>query len=89
MVNILVQLQRLILNRVRGDIMTIGEAKEMIVDLAVAVAKAQVPDRNCAYAYFTLENPREGDCNGITCSKCKIDFWNRYKIQVMREVNKY
>ena len=59
---------------------TVEELKEMIVELKVDLAKANIPYGNCPYAYYPGV---EGGCVAdIACSQCKQEFWQRYRVKV-------
>lgn len=66
---------------------TIPELKEIIVDLEVRLARANIPQGNCPYAYYPIIE-QEFDCNDISCSKCKIMFFDKYKNKIRRMVEK-
>jgi hypothetical protein len=66
---------------------TIDELKEIIVDLKVSLAKANVPQGNCPYAYYNINKNNRPNCNDVSCKYCTIDFWTEYKKDKILEVD--
>lgn len=66
---------------------TIEELKEIIVDLKVSLAKANIPYGNCPYAYYhNIE--QEFDCGDIGCDQCRRMFFDKYENKVRETVEK-
>ena len=59
---------------------TVEELKEIIVDLKVSLAQAQVPRGHCHYAYYP---GIEGECKEDgDCDECRREFWQKYRTKV-------
>ena len=66
---------------------TVEELKEMIIELKVDLAKAQIPQGHCPYAYYP---GIEGGCVAdIDCGRCKREFFEKYENKVRVVVEKW
>lgn len=61
----------------------VEELKEEIVDLRMQLVKANIPDGNCPYAYYTIEGAT-GPCHD--CDKCKQNFMESMRKMIEEEV---
>ena len=64
---------------------TVEELKEMMIELKVDLAKANVPYGHCPYAYYPGMK-QHGDCDD--CNKCKREFYQEYENIVRAKVEK-
>ena len=65
---------------------TVEQLKEIIVDLKIALMKANIPNGHCPYAYYhSIE--QKGDCDD--CDKCKREFFEKYENKIRQEVEKW
>lgn len=62
---------------------TVEELKEIIIDLKLSLAKANIPQGHCPYAYYS-NIEQEGDCDD--CNKCKRQFFEKYEDKVRKAV---
>lgn len=66
---------------------TIQELKEIIVDLKVSLAKANIPYGHCPYAYYPgIEQNFE--CGDIGCDQCRRLFFTTYEKLTKESVEK-
>ena len=67
----------------------IRELKDMIVNLKVALTKAQVPDSNCPMHYFTGSSIVGLGCDaGVSCDVYEYRFFEQYRKDCAAEVIK-
>ena len=65
--------------------MTRNELVDTIIDLAVELRKAKIPNGNCPYAYYT-DVKQDGDCEN--CTECKYRFFEKYREQLEQKFAK-
>ena len=64
---------------------TIEELKEIIIELKVDLAKANVPYGHCPHAYYPGMK-HDGQCDD--CNQCTREFFQRYENIVRAKVDK-
>lgn len=64
---------------------TKAELKDMIVDLKMQIIHLSIPEGNCPYAYYKLENTPNIDCTNVSCTACKAEFGELKR----KEIKKY
>lgn len=65
---------------------TVEQLKEIIVDLKIALMKANIPNGHCPYSYYHGVE-QDGDCDD--CDVCKWKFFEKYEAKIRQEVEKW
>ena len=97
----IIRTQHLTPNRISVEIIDVGpvilneetararieELTEMIVDLRVDLAEANLPEGYCVYSGYGNPIKKDVDCYEIGCDECRAQYFEKYRELVRQEMN--